>query len=558
MSNDKIFWDFFKSKGYNDFAIAGLIGNIYAESGINPKNLQGSFNTKFGLTDDEYVKKVDNGSYSNFVNDSAGFGLAQWTYHTRKKNLMDYMKSKKYSIGDMQGQMEFLWKELSESYTSVHKSLLSAKSIREASDVVLLKFEKPANQSESVQEKRASYGKKYYDLYAGKATTTTTTTTKEVNKMDYSKHTKYIESTGTHYISNSGHDENGKYKNGAAGDQKGDEWALKAWYNRPWTVVLRYEKDPRVGYLMAQLSCAAALNNNIGYDQNQRGTYWTQLQKVNYDPSAITTKCEEDCTAGVTANTKAVGYLLGIESLQKLSTGIYSGNMKSNFTKAGFTALTAKKYLTSAKHLEPGDVLLYENHHAAANVTIGASIKSEYKKPDISKVKFNGVVPTPAPETSKPVEESKPETEVKPTVQVSVDGQPIGTAVAKQDMHLRDSADSSGNSISIISKGDTVYVYEILENGWMKVKEKDYENIGYTSNRNNSFFTYSPVNSAAKNVEKAKVKCNKLYVRKGPARSYGAIRVITKGTQVTIYEKSGDFGRIGDGEWIHLNYVKKI
>lgn len=38
----------------------------------------------------------------------------------------------------------------------------------------------------------------------------------------------YINSTGTHYVSNSGSDENGRYSGGRAGDQTGNEWALKA------------------------------------------------------------------------------------------------------------------------------------------------------------------------------------------------------------------------------------------------------------------------------------------------------------------------------------------
>ena len=46
-------------------------------------------------------------------------------------------------------------------------ALKSAASVRAASDVVLTKFEKPADQSESVQKKRAAYGQKYYDKYAG-------------------------------------------------------------------------------------------------------------------------------------------------------------------------------------------------------------------------------------------------------------------------------------------------------------------------------------------------------------------------------------------------------
>lgn len=188
---------------------------------------------------------------------------------------------------------------------------------------------------------------------------------------------KYLMSTGTHYISNSGSDEKGNIKGGAAGDQTGKEWQLKAWYKRPWTVVLRYP-DQSVSLTIAKLGIAAALNNKIGYDQGQRTTYWTQLKKVGYDPSKIITACEEDCTAGVTANVKAAGYIHGIVALEKISTSTNSRNMRMRFQAAGFKALTDSKYLTSGKYLYPGDILLYENHHAATNITCGTAVRGSW------------------------------------------------------------------------------------------------------------------------------------------------------------------------------------
>jgi GH25 family lysozyme M1 (1,4-beta-N-acetylmuramidase) len=185
---------------------------------------------------------------------------------------------------------------------------------------------------------------------------------------------KYIYSTGTHWISNSGSDERGQYNSGKAGDQTGKEWQLKAWYSRPWSVVLRYP-DIRVGLKIADLACAAALNDNIGYDQYQRTTYWTQLQAAGYDPSKIAVPCEEDCTAGVTANVKAVGVLMGIPALSAIPIDTYSANMRSRFVSAGFEALTASKYLKSPDYLLPGDILLYDGHHAATNITYGAKVR---------------------------------------------------------------------------------------------------------------------------------------------------------------------------------------
>ena len=81
-------YHFLYGKIKNIYGVAGLMGNLYAESGLNPTNLQNSYEKKLGLSDDSYTTSVDNGDYENFVHDSAGYGLAQWTYWSRKQNLL--------------------------------------------------------------------------------------------------------------------------------------------------------------------------------------------------------------------------------------------------------------------------------------------------------------------------------------------------------------------------------------------------------------------------------------------------------------------------------------
>ena len=170
-STERKIWNYLKSKGLNDFGAAGLMGNLFAESGLNPRNLQNSYEKKLGYTDDTYTAAVDSGSYSNFVKDSAGYGLAQWTYWTRKAALLDYVRSVGKSVGDLDAQLDYLYKELSENYATVLNVLKTAESVWQASDEVLLKFERPADQSAAVQTKRASYGLGYYDKYAKEAMT---------------------------------------------------------------------------------------------------------------------------------------------------------------------------------------------------------------------------------------------------------------------------------------------------------------------------------------------------------------------------------------------------
>lgn len=172
-ADPKEIWDFFKAQGLNDYGIAGLMGNLYAESGLKPTNLQNTYEKSLGYTDAEYTAAVDQKLYTNFVNDSAGYGLAQWTYYSRKQNMLTFHAKKGKSIGDLQTQLEFLAHELTNNYaTSVWEVLKNAKSVLEASNAVLLKFERPADQSTAVQNKRAGFGQDYYNKYATKTTVT--------------------------------------------------------------------------------------------------------------------------------------------------------------------------------------------------------------------------------------------------------------------------------------------------------------------------------------------------------------------------------------------------
>lgn len=165
--NEKAIWDYLYGKIGNAYGVAGLMGNLYAESALRPNNLQNTYEKKLGLSDTQYTAKVDDGSYTNFVKDSAGYGLAQWTYWSRKQALQEYAKASGKSIGDLDMQLAFIWKELSEGYKALLKTLQTATSVKDASTAVLTQYERPADQGASVQPKRAGYGQTYYDKYAG-------------------------------------------------------------------------------------------------------------------------------------------------------------------------------------------------------------------------------------------------------------------------------------------------------------------------------------------------------------------------------------------------------
>ena len=166
-TNEEKIWNYLKSKGLSDCGVAGLMGNLYAESGLRPNNLQNTYEGKLGMADAEYTELVDKGSYKNFGNDRAGYGLAQWTYPTRKAALLTYAKNCGKSIGDLEMQLEFLLKELT-SYGLFNK-LKTVSTVLEASNIILLEFEKPASMNTAAtQAKRAEYGQKYFDKYVQK------------------------------------------------------------------------------------------------------------------------------------------------------------------------------------------------------------------------------------------------------------------------------------------------------------------------------------------------------------------------------------------------------
>lgn len=165
-NNEEKIWNFLYSKLQNPYGVAGIMGNIYAESGLKSNNLQQSYEKKLGFTDESYTEAVDNKTYKNFIYDKAGYGLVQWTYWSLKRDLYNYCIQKGTSIGDLEMQLELLYEQLSKSYKkTVWDVCLNAKSVLEASNAMLLKFERPADQSNSVQQKRASYGQKYFNKF---------------------------------------------------------------------------------------------------------------------------------------------------------------------------------------------------------------------------------------------------------------------------------------------------------------------------------------------------------------------------------------------------------
>ena len=111
--------------GCTIYGACGAMGNIYAESGANPRNLENLCDT--------YTEAVDSGEitrdlFLHPLGDSRqyGYGFCQWTSAGRKVGLYDLVKSKGVSIGDPDTQVEFMLKELQHRYKSVLQVLKTA------------------------------------------------------------------------------------------------------------------------------------------------------------------------------------------------------------------------------------------------------------------------------------------------------------------------------------------------------------------------------------------------------------------------------------------------
>ena len=143
--------------GMTKAGAAGCTANILHESNGRPDNVENTC----PLSDEDYTKGVDNGTYTNFVNDHYGYGICQWTYFSRKEALMKYAKEHGVSIADANMQFQFMARELRESYSYVWNTLISSSDPYTAGYIMCEKFERPRGGVTSAQQR----GQKAREIY---------------------------------------------------------------------------------------------------------------------------------------------------------------------------------------------------------------------------------------------------------------------------------------------------------------------------------------------------------------------------------------------------------
>ena len=180
-SNAQHIHDYLMSFIGNEAGVYGLMGNLYAESGLLSNNLQDTKKGE-GVTqkDIDYTNAINRGG--NFL-DNKGYGLAQWTTSDRKKALLNSLNGR--SVDDLDAQLEYLKSELmSSQYKDVLETLRNASSIEEASDATLYGFEKPKVKNEAEAGLRLAYAQDIAGQLSGNETPQEKKDTEGIKNVD--------------------------------------------------------------------------------------------------------------------------------------------------------------------------------------------------------------------------------------------------------------------------------------------------------------------------------------------------------------------------------------
>lgn len=168
--NEQKIYAFLTENGCTHNGAVALMGNLEAESGLRSDIAETYYMKKMGYTSEQYTKEVDNRTYTYFANDAVGYGLAQWTYCTRKKALLQFAERFGKSIGDLDMQLAYLIKELKTDYSGIWSALTDDNTdIRTLSDLIMVKFENPADKSESAKKGRMSRAMKFDEMFRNTA-----------------------------------------------------------------------------------------------------------------------------------------------------------------------------------------------------------------------------------------------------------------------------------------------------------------------------------------------------------------------------------------------------
>lgn len=464
----------------NSYGVCGLMGNLYAESGLKPTNLQNSYQTKLGMTDESYTQAVDNGSYTNFVRDSAGYGLAQWTYWSRKQNLLNYAKKVKKSIGDLDMQIDFLISEL-KGYTTVYNAIKNAKSVKEASDIVLTQYERPANQSNSVKTKRAEYGQKYYNEFC------TTTQVKEETKVDYSR--QKVVDLAESWVGKKESDGSFKEIIDIYNTQKTFPRGTKMLYNWAWCACTWSALAIKLGYtpiMPVEISCyyLIKLAKEMGIWQENDNYVPKAGDALLYDwedNGVGDNKGNPDHIGVVTYVNESAGYMIVTEGNYSNAVKKRTISLNGKFIRGFITPKYTVNNVSAPAQVAKKDTLTVAREVIAGIWGSGTARKTALTKAgydyDTIQKKVNEILNGSAVKPSTPTQSQKQPSAKKVTATCSAKKKDVslkGTYKTTADLYMRNDAGTNKKALVVIPKNTKVkmYGYYNVSNGakWFYVQ----------------------------------------------------------------------------------------
>ena len=165
MSYHQTIYNLLLGYGLSEAGALGMLGNWECESNCEPYRVQGDFQPSRAISK-AYVNAIQNGTQDRerFATDQKGFGLAQWTYPQRKRNLWDLSKGTHTPIDDVALQVDFAIQELRNEHPGLLSFLKTAEAIYDCCDRVCREYERPAVNNVQVRYEAALQIRRELDL----------------------------------------------------------------------------------------------------------------------------------------------------------------------------------------------------------------------------------------------------------------------------------------------------------------------------------------------------------------------------------------------------------
>ena len=163
--SEKTIYQTLRDGGLSPCGACAMMGNMWAESGLKSDNVQD--NSPMGDKDYTYNVEHDIISKWQFMTDSYGYGLCQWTYSTRKAELYEFAKRMGVPISDEKMQCDFCLEELRRDYYDLYGCLCTTDDLPKATERICAEFERPAVNNFSV---RINAAQKFYNQLAANDT----------------------------------------------------------------------------------------------------------------------------------------------------------------------------------------------------------------------------------------------------------------------------------------------------------------------------------------------------------------------------------------------------